>query len=354
MQELIIADLRSNCSYQGISTGHFVPVARMYQQLFKSTFSVKIAGGPVYNKYFDESELIKLPNNVSGDSFKHKMKIFQNSLSLFKNIKGKILVLQQSADVTTHLALALFYWGGAHVFLIRYSNDGISSKLKELIYSVCRKKIDGIICTNEAVGKAYKRPYIVVPDYIYIDKDDNRNGIKQDIPKKYDFCTVGRIAEEKGIVDVARWIANKEFSIIIAGKAQTEELATELQEACKNAKNIILKLGYISDEEYKTILDQSKYAFMNYQGEYSRRSSGVVFDTLFAGVPVVGKRCKALMFIEQFKVGYLYDSLDRLTAEELSALLENNTQTTYINNIIKYRHTHIQHHELLTEFISTH
>lgn len=353
-KELIIADLRSNCSYHGISTGHFVPVAKMYQQIFKNSYSVKIAGGPVYNKYFSDSELIKLPNNVSGDSLFHKIKVLQNSLTLFRCIKGKTLILQQSADFTTHLALALFYWGGAHIYLIRYSNEGISSWLKRVIYSLCKKKIDGIICPNDLVGKAYNRPYIVVPDYIYIDKATPLGTSPKKSIKKYDFCIVGRIAEEKGIAEVARWIENKEFSIIIAGKAQTEELAFELQKICNNAKNITLKLGYVSDEEYNSILEQSKFAFMNYQGEYSRRSSGVVFDTLFAGIPVIGKRCKALNFIEQYGVGYLYDSLSSITPIEIRELLQKNYEEDFLNNIIKYRNTHKKYLELIIRFISSH
>lgn len=353
-KELIIADLRSNCSYQGISTGHFVPVARMYQQIFKDSYSVKIAGGPVYTKYFNNSELIKLPNNVSGDSLKHKIKVLQNSLALFRSIKGKTLILQQSADFTSHLALALFYWGGAHVYLIRYSNEGISSKLRRIVYSLCKKKINGIICPNDIVGKAYKRPYVVVPDYIYIDKGVSlKTSTYKNPTKKYDFCIVGRIAEEKGVIEVASWLANKQFSIIIAGKTQTEELAIELQKICKKADNITLKLGYISDEEYNSILEQSRFAFMNYQGEYSRRSSGVVFDTLFAGVPVIGKRCKALEFIEQYEVGYLYDSLTKLTSIEIRELLQSNNEEKFYNNIIKYRNTHSQYLKLLLSFISS-
>lgn len=41
-------------------------------------------------------------------------------------------------------------------------------------------------------------------------------------------------------------------------------------------------------------LEASKYAILNYSGEYSNRSSGVVFDTLFNGVPVIGKKCQYL------------------------------------------------------------
>lgn len=348
MNKLYIADIRSNCTYNGISTGHFVPVAKMYQQLFAKDAEVVISGGPVYQQYFKEEELLVLPNNVSGDSFKHKLQTFQNARKLFKEAKGQTIVLQQSSDVTSHIALALFYHGGSNLYMIRYSNAGIASRFKRFIYSLCKHKVDGIICPNKEVGKAYGRPYCVVPDYIYTGNVSNVETHKE---KKYDFCMVGRIAEEKGIVEVAQKLAGTKYKVIIAGKTQTEELADRLHRACDGAENIDLRIGYVSDEDYHDILASSKYTILNYQGEYSRRSSGVVFDTLFAGVPVIGQRCTALQFIEDYKVGYVYDSLAELSTETLDSLLTDTAVVEYRCNIETYRETHKKHKENLIKFI---
>lgn len=350
MNKLYIADIRSNCTYNGISTGHFVPVAKMYQQLFAKDADVVVVGGPVYQKYFNDEELLVLPNNVSGDSFKHKLQTFQNARKLFKETKGKTVVLQQSTDVTTHIALALFYHGGSKVYMIRYSKAGVSTLFKRFIYSLCKHKVDGIICPNDEVGKAYGRPYCVVPDYIYTSSDDDKCN-ESHTEKVYDFCMVGRIAEEKGIVEVAEKLANTKYKVVIAGKTQTDELQARLRKACQGASNIDLRIGYVSEEEYLDILSKSKYTFLNYQGEYSRRSSGVVFDTLFAGVPVIGQRCAALQFIEDFDVGYVYDSLQEVHIANLDALMNEGVLSKLKNNINKYRYTHKGYKDKLIRFV---
>lgn len=355
--DIIIADLRSNCSYKGISTGHYIPVAKMYLELFKKECNVFVAGGPVYENSFSTDCFIKLPFNVSGDSFYHKLKLFCNSICLFTKAKGRTIILQQSSDVTTHLALALFYWGGSRLFMIRYSCHGIDSVLKRFIYTLCRYKIDGIICPDQRVADAYQRPHVFVPDYIYVPK---ANAISSSpfSDKKYDFCMVGRISEEKGIVEIAEILAKRKYKTIIAGKPQTQELADKLCQICQNSFNIELVLDYISDEQYHQYLNDSKYTILNYKGEYSERSSGVVFDTLFAGAPVIGCRCKALQFIETSNVGYIYESADMLFASSndgsciCDLLFEETQYVLYLENIRKYRDTHIDYAMKLIEFIT--
>lgn len=356
--DIIIADLRSNCSYKGISTGHYISVARMYQELFKNEGNILVAGGPVYEKSFSANKFIRLPFNINGDSFGHKIKIFINSIYLFWQGKGKTIILQQSSDVTTHLALALFYWGGSRLFMIRYSCEGLNSKLKRLIYKLCKCKIDGIICPTQQVADAYDRPHIIVPDYIYIPSTATINASSSYSGKKYDFCMIGRIAKEKGIVEIAKILTNHNYRTIIAGKPQSLELADELISICKSHPQIELVLDYISEEQYNYYLKNSKYTILNYSGEYSERSSGVVFDTLFAGVPVIGCRCKALQFIETYEVGYIYNSPEQLFHINndgtclYDTIFDENRHRIYIENIMRYKETHIIHAKNLTGFIT--
>lgn len=356
--EYIIADLRSNCSYKGISTGHYIPVARMYQELLKDSGNVYVAGGPVYENSFRSDCFIKLPYNISGDSIAHKIKLFFNSISLFRKGKGKNIILQQSSDVTTHLAIALFYWGGSRLFMIRYSCEGLNSKLKKLIYSLCKCKIDGIICPTQLVADAYQRPHIIVPDYIYIPSSTTINASSSYSDKKYEFCMIGRIAKEKGIVEIAKALTNHHYKTIIAGKPQSQDLAEELNNICKDHPQIELVLDYISETQYSHYLENSKYTILNYSGEYSERSSGVVFDTLFAGVPVIGCRCKALQFIEENEVGYIYNSPEQLFHINndgtclYDTMFDENRHRIYIENIMRYKETHIVHAKNLTGFIT--
>lgn len=344
---IVFADVRSHCAPEGISTGHYVPIARMYQRIFADTCHFSIAGGPVYRQYF--KDLLLLPHNVCGTSIHCKYQLFRNCISLFRRTKNKTIIIQQASDITVHLAIALFYRKTTKLFLIRYSDTSINSWAKRMIYSLCKKKVDGIICPNDDVGKKFDRPYLAIPDVIYLGNGVSSSNESMDTC--YDFCILGRIAEEKGVVDVARWIANRNWRLVIAGKPQTEDLRNQIKQVCAGASNITLKLDYLKDDEYRKILSSSRYAFLNYKKEYSIRSSGVVYDTLFAGVPVIGTRCTALQFVEDNNVGYLYNRLEDIDDDRISKLLSDEEYRQYVANIEPYRDTHSKYKNQLIRFI---
>ena len=349
--KLFIADLRSNCS-NGISTGHFFPVAAMYQQLLKERCDVVVAGGPVYKNRFKDDELLLLPYNVCGTTLKDKWHTMKNAMKLFKEAKGQTIVIQQGSVLTSLIAIALFYHRTSKLFMIQYSNEGVRSFFKRVLFRFAKCKIDGMICPNDDVGHAYGISYCVVPDYIYTGSVEKvkSNGDKLDL-KKYDFCMVGRIVEEKGIVEVAEKFANSSYKIIIAGKAANGGLENRLKKICENATNITLILGYVSDEKYEMILKTSRYAFLNYQGEYSRRSSGVVYDTLFAGIPVIGQFCTALKFIQTCNMGYLYGNLKDVSGDTIDELLKDDVVAEYKRNISKYYSIHKEYKQKLIDYL---
>lgn len=348
-QTLYIADLRSNCS-NGISTGHFFPVAAMYQQLFKDCCNVVVAGGPVYKNRFKDDELLPLPYNVCGTTLKDKWHTMKNAIKLFKEAKGQTIVIQQGTVVTAFIAIALFYHRTSKLFMIQYSNEGVRSFFKRVLYKFAKNKIDGMICPSDEIGRAYGIPYCVVPDYIYTGTTENAQPCGAE-SKKYDFCMVGRIVEEKGIAEVAEKFTNTPYKIVIAGKVHPKELEEKIKTICSGASNIELHLGYVSDEVYANILSCSRYAILNYQGEYSKRSSGVVFDTLFAGLPVIGKKCSALQFVEDNNVGFLYSDLSDLTEDVLKKLMDVSAYNTFKDNIDIYKQKHLEYRNKLCQFI---
>lgn len=346
MKTLYIADIRSNES-DGKSTGHYIPVAKMYQKLFSDYVHVKVAGGPIYKRYFNESELLDLPYTVRHTSIFGRLHILRNCIYLFKAAKGQTIVIQHSAVITALIAIALFYRKDSELYMILYNNEGLRYSFGRLMYRFAKNKINGIICPNDMVGRLYNRPYCIVPDYIY--SGDDKNKKKKSFEEKlYDFCIVGRIAPGKGVVESAKKIANTKYSMIIAGKPENEDLANELRKICADADNITLKLGYVSDEDYASYLSKSKYTILNYQGEYSKRSSGVVYDTIFAGVPVVGCRCSALQFVEDEGIGYIYKSLEDFNPEEI---MNPNLYKKYQAAIDSYRHRHRQYITKLADFL---
>ena len=345
-KNLFIADLRSHNS-NGKRTGHYVPLAEMYQKIFGDTYDVFIAGGPVYRSHFKEKDLCLLPYNVSGTSLRDKWHTLKNAMALFKMAKGEIIVLQQATVVTCILALALFYRRTSKLYMIQYSDEGVRTWLRRFIYRFARNKIDGTICPNDKVGKAYGIPYLSIPDYLYVeDKYLEKNFSYKE--KIYDFCILGRISPEKGVIDVIKYLKDTDYKIIIAGQPQTSEIENQLEVLCKNQKNIILEIGYLDNDKYLHYLSMSKYCILNYLGEYSLRSSGVVYDMIFNNVPVVGRKCTALQLIKEYELGYLYEDLSDFCPNEF---LKESKYDKYIQNIYKYKEKHKLYVQQLKSFI---
>lgn len=348
MNRFIIADIKSP-NLKGTSTGHYFAAAQNYFDLFCNHVPTLVAGGPVYKTRFKQEQMLRLPYDIllmAEPSWKSKWKYLMNARALFRKAKGDTIVVQQGGVLSSFIAIALFYHRKSRLFLIQYSKEGVDSRAKRWLFRLVEHKIDGIICPNEMVGEAYDRPFCIVPDYIYLE-----HNVVPDIPyrdKKYDVCFVGRIEEEKGELDVARKLAGTHRRMVIAGKVRSEGLADELKQVASSCQNIELHIGYVSDADYYGYIRQSRFCILNYQGEYSRRSSGVVLDTVFNNVPVIGKRCKALDFISQFGCGYIYDNLEVL---DLDYVMTEQNYDIYIQNIAKYKQKHGEYGEKLRQFL---
>lgn len=347
MKKLYIADIRSG-HLKGISIGHYIPVAKMYQKIFKNICPIKIAGGPIYSKYFDKSELLLLPHNVCGSNIKDKILIMRNCISLFQKTKNQKIILQSSSVITSFIGILLFYKKKSDLYLIIYTPECINSFIGRILFQLIKKKINGIICPNNEIGERFKLPYCIVPDYIYTGDSFSNNKINYN-DKIYDFCIIGRIAPEKGVIECAKKFVNTQYKVLIAGKPQSNSLALELKEICKNAPNIKLHLNYIDNETYSHYLHISKYAILNYSEAYSERSSGVVFDTLFHDVPVIGNKCKTLDFITEKELGYIYKDIYTFNP---NIILNEEKYKKYYTNIQKYKQENSKYIKKIIEFIN--
>lgn len=348
MNRLIIADIKSPV-LNGFCLGHFFAVARNYLQIFNQYCSTYIAGGPIYQTEFSQN-ILKLPYNTyikkRRNIIKEKKNVLINCKKLFQAGVGDIIIIQQGADVTAFLGIALFYWRKSKLYMIQYSNAGIRNYFKHAIFKLASSKIDGIICPNETVGQAYNLPYCVVPDYIYTNTQTPQ--MKNYSERIYDLCFVGRLVEEKGIIEVAKKIARTKYKMIIAGNSDTTELEQKLQQICNSCSNIELHLGFITDNMYYKYIQDSKFCILNYQEEYSRRSSGVVLDSIFNNVPIIGKRCQALHFIEKEGLGFLFNNIEELN---LDNIINEENYNTYNYNINNYKQKHQQYRIKLAKFL---
>ncbi len=330
-KKIIIADIKT-LSPDGINIGgHPIAVANNYMEIFRERCIV--AGGYAITHNFPVSQTITLPYCINHDSLLSKLKIFINAIVLFRKGRNQIIVLQQSTTITSFLCIALFYHCHSKLFLIQYNLEGFRSRVGKLLFKLAKRKINGILCPYDMIGDAFQGiPFCTLPDYIY-----TGNAQQTEIPyskRKYDICVVGRISPEKGVIEVARHYAKTKYHIVIAGKPQNEKIAKQLESACEGAENIKLHLGLIPNEEYYGYLRNSKYALLNYSEVYSERSSGVVFDTLFNGVPILGKKCNALYFISENQLGGLYDCIENLDTE---SFFQEDIHNRLVCNIRIYR-----------------
>lgn len=348
MKRLIIADIKS-VNNNGKCTGHYFSVAQNYKDLFEKECKLLIAGGPIYQTQFKDDSLFKLPHSVCNkDSFfKKKWKVFKNFIFLLKNTTpDDVIVMQQSGAATMLLFLSILAKQYHKIFIIEYGTESRAGFIKNIIFNLAKKKVKGVICPNDRIGKTYERPYCVVTDYIYAGNGIN---LKEEyLSKKYDFSIVGSILLDKGVVESAEKVAQTKYTMIIAGKPCNAEIEEKLKSIALKAPNIKLHLGYISNEEYYGYIKNSRYSILNYSGCYSDRSSGVVLDMIFNGVPILGRNCNAFKFIEDKKLGYLFENIENV---DFDKFMDDEIYNNYRSCIDSYLKEQLDYKKNLLNFL---
>lgn len=329
MKKLIISDIKSY-NNNGKSTGHYFSVAQNYLKLYSNKYKVLIAGGPIYNIRFANSDLLKLPlETKNNNTIRNKWNIFKNAYYLFKHTtQNDIIIMQKCGTITTFLTIIFFAKRKRNnIFMIEYDTEALNSNIKRFIYIFAKKKIKGFICPNKTTGLAYSKPYCIVTDYIYTFPKEPFIPYSHKI---YDFCIVGSIWPDKGVIEIAEKFKHTNYKLIIAGKPCNNIIKNQLESITQNSPNITLNLGYISENDYYNYIINSKYCILNYQGCYNERSSGVVLDVLFRHVPIIAHRCNATSLIEEENAGLLYNNLNEFNPD---TVLNKNIYNKYIEGI---------------------
>ena len=332
MKRLIIADIKSNNNH-GKCTGHYFAVAQNYLDLYSDICQTVVAGGPIFKKNFDDTQLLPLPYDciVGNNPIINKWHTLKNCHYLFKSIKNDdVIVMQHSGASTTFMGIALFAKKKHNIFVIQYDTEAVSTPLKRMIYRLAKRNIKGFICPSERIAEAYGKEGCIVTDYIYPnEKVDIDTSFENKI---YDIAIVGSICPDKGVVEAVKQLTNTQLRVLVAGKANIEQ-ASVLKDICQSASNIELKLGFINENDYYSYIRRARYCMLNYHGVYEERSSGVVLDILFNGTPILGHRCKALQFVEKENVGLLFDNIANF---DFNAINDKNRYTSLQKGIVCY------------------
>lgn len=347
MSRIIIADICS-ISVANQSTGHYFAVAQNYLDMFKNSEDVWVAGGPIYNQRF-ASRLIRLPYNfVSGDSkMVEKWHELMNCRALCNKVaKDDILIMQSVALVTAFVGLTLFLHKPCRLFFIQYNTESINSPLKKLLWKIVQSKVRGNICTFSTVAQAYGKPYVIVPDYIYT--KENQDSFLSFSERDYDICMLGHIYRDKGVVEALRYLKGNGLKIVVAGKLGEPDLESELKDITQTDKMIDLRLGYITENAYHALMANSKYCMLNYRGRYNEHSSGVIYDALFHGTPVLATNTKSTKMVKEYGLGICFDNVNNLDITKLSDV---SAYETFLSQIQHYLQDQRKKIEQLSDFL---
>ena len=307
MKRLVLADVKSQ-NDKGKSIGHYFSVAQNYLDLYSDCCQVKVAGGPMFKTRFNEKDIFQLPHDfiIGQNWLRNKWRVLMNCKYLFKHTSvNDIIVIQQSGLSTAILGIALFAKKKRNIYIISYDKDAVSSFAKRLIYQFAKQKIKGLLCPSRHVADAYCLPSCIITDYIYPFYTNKLSFVPFE-EKKYDVAIIGSICHGKGVIKAAETLTQTNYKVLIAGKAD-KQLSEQLEKICLSSSNIELRLGFVSDDDYCKYIRAARFCILNYHGVYEDRSSGVVLDILFNGTPILGHRCKALMFVEKEDVGVLFE-----------------------------------------------
>jgi len=343
--KVVLADPIS-WTVSGRQTGHYRAVAENYAAMFKGR-DFAIAGGPIYKNWCDK--LLELPCNQSSDvgHMKNKIAALQNCRALFREAGEAAVVLQSAGFATELLGVLFFADKKTKVFLIQYQPLGSRSLFCRILYSLARRKIHGVVCPNDEVGRSFGVDYCVVPDYIYT--GDSKLVSKAGNDPRYDFVSAGMQHPNKGTLAFAEKVASSPHTMLIAGHVANAELKQKFTVLSANHPNIHLDLRYLNEEEYASTVASGRYAVMNYTDSYATRSSGVVFDFVHRRVPVVGRACKALQLISDNRMGYLYRSLADI---DLEKLMDDEVYDEYKRNIEAYLRNANSQVKALLQFVA--
>ncbi len=346
---LYIVDINSY-ERNGQTQGHFVKVFQNYCEMLKETFDARVVGGDVFANFFDSHIFVKLPYCASSrtSNFINRLRNLINVRYVLRRCNEDTIIFQSSALTMLYLGLILFGKRNNKIYVINYSipDGAFGGKLMRFLYKLAARKIDGNICSSDSLGAYLGRPYCVMPDYVFCsDMDVAQSGSNE---YRYDFIATGLMNRSKGILDVVNRFASTKASLHIAGRFLDKELENTIRKTICSAPNVTLDSRYLPDKELNELIQSSRYMILNYQKAYSEHSSGMVFDALFNCCPVIGRKCKALQFIEDNCLGKLYEDISDFDPDYV---VSNCNRNAFANNIGIYLNGHKAYVKKLAEFL---
>lgn len=303
MKKVIIADI-SGFSYGGMPSAHYWKVARDYYFLLKNDFIASIAGPRIYKKTLSGYPLITLNHKIQGlksySIFENIKKIFFEICN-FKQIlahNSDIIIFQSCGFLSLIIGLIIFR-PKQRIYIMQYTNR-LNSDIYRKSYNYVKQKIDGTITGLYEVGKIYSDRVIVMPDYIYIEENFQKNQSRM----KYDFLICGIMFPEKDVEQVVKVFSKTKLKVKISGYFHSKERFKLLKKSA--AENIEIEDKYLNNKQYNKLIEQTKFVILPYKEHYDEATSGVVYDAIFRRKPIITKALNSMEFVRENNIGFLY------------------------------------------------
>lgn len=283
--------------------GHGLNVAKNYVEVLGQWFDCYVAGGKTYKNEFEK--YIKLPfvwKYGENGVVKNIKGLINAVCSLL--IKSDIYLFQCQYIIPVYVCLCFFPFLAKEkkIYVIIYNdpmNNPIFPTERKWVLRA-QKNISGFIASNERWISHLNGEKIVLPDYLPIAYEVSGD-------KKYDFGVFGTISEWKDCEMVVAALNNTKYSCLIAGHFEDKERKTILEQSIDSEK-ILVKDEYLDSDEYDRLLSEVSCVILPYEKKYyEKKSSGVVLEALYRGIPVIAPRIESFMFVEQNDIGWLYE-----------------------------------------------
>lgn len=311
-KKIIIADCNCLVGKDNNPIGHYLAFFKNTITVLGKHCDIKVACSAEYAKELDcEKIILKGLNCDIKRGFIDRLIRIKNEFISFKNVlkeTADVIIFQAGGFATQCVALLATnkktIKGKKIIIVVYYDIFKRKYKFKSVINSVLywlvKEKINGIITGIDEVGRSFKKEYIVITDHFGREpkRPSNTN-------KMYDIGMFGLMSQEKNVEEVIDAFKNTGKKIYIAGYFKEVKYYNYIIEKAENEKNIIIINRYLDEKEYNEEILKCKYIVLPYKLDF-KRSSGVLFDALFLGVPVIVGNMEYFNFIREKNLGYQY------------------------------------------------
>ena len=320
-KRIVMAEYQGRCDEEGTAVGHAPKVLEEYAEFLRPEYEPRILAPrcvlAACGKAGRKGAKV-LPHHIVMKGHPSFFEKIANKLKMFANIR---IVLKQAGNDTVWffntefylcLYLALFGNGGKRIvftsFKERYDGGRLGG-IKQKIFERAQKRMALIISGGEDFEFKNARS-VYLPDYAC---DESLFGAYRETEKKPGAVCLGTMGAEKQLEDMVKSFTRLGFPLTVAGRFYDKERVERLKKMAGD--NITIRDGYLSREEYLSLLGRASHVVLPYAPEqYGSQTSGVMQEGVFLDTIVVAPKA----VLEGNHVpGVGFESWDTLSAADL-------------------------------------